>query len=123
MFNQRLVCRSTLCPMTSEQESEDMTPASASTDEQPPFSSPTETAEELKRRGNELFATRQYDEAIELYNKAIAIDSENAVLYSNRSACYASKKQWQKALEDAKISISKDPNFIKAYHRLAAAQR
>ena len=100
-----------------------MTPASASTDEQPPFSSPMETAEELKRRGNELFATRQYDEAIELYNKAIAIDPENAVLYSNRSACYASKKQWQKALEDAKISISKDPNFIKAYHRLAAAQR
>ena len=70
-----------------------------------------------------MFATRQYDEAIELYNKAIAIDPDNAVLYSNRSACFASKKQWQRALEDAKTSISKDPNFIKAYHRLAAAQR
>ena len=82
-----------------------------------------ETAEVLKRRGNELFATRNYDQAIELYNKAIALDPDNAVLYSNRSACYASLKQWTKALEDAKLSISKDASFIKAYHRLASAQR
>jgi tetratricopeptide (TPR) repeat protein len=38
------------------------------------------------------------------------------------SACYSSLKQWQKALEDALQSISKDPKFIKAYYRLSSAQ-
>jgi tetratricopeptide (TPR) repeat protein len=38
------------------------------------------------------------------------------------SACYSSLKQWQKALDDALQSISKDPKFIKAYYRLSSAQ-
>jgi hypothetical protein len=29
---------------------------------------------------------------------------------------------WQKALEDALVSISKDPKYIKGYYRLSSAQ-
>ncbi len=42
--------------------------------------------------------------------------------YSNRSACYASKKNWQSALDDANICVSKDSKFVKGYLRLVAAQ-
>lgn len=38
------------------------------------------------------------------------------------SACYSALKMWQKALEDALVSISKDPKYIKGYYRLSSAQ-
>ena len=38
------------------------------------------------------------------------------------SACHASLKDWQSAYDDALVSISKDPKFIKGYYRLASAQ-
>jgi len=82
----------------------------------------TEEAERLKRVGNEAFVAKKYDEAISHYTKAISIDPENAVLYSNRSACYAAKQRWDIALEDAVLCVSKDPKFIKGYFRLSAAQ-
>jgi tetratricopeptide (TPR) repeat protein len=38
------------------------------------------------------------------------------------SACYASLKDWQKSLDDALLSVSKDPKYIKGYYRLSSAQ-
>lgn len=38
------------------------------------------------------------------------------------SACYASKKEWQAAADDAKECIKLDPTFVKGYYRLATAQ-
>eukprot|EP00607_Mallomonas_marina_P007774 CAMPEP_0182417596 /NCGR_PEP_ID=MMETSP1167-20130531/2058_1 /TAXON_ID=2988 /ORGANISM="Mallomonas Sp, Strain CCMP3275" /LENGTH=253 /DNA_ID=CAMNT_0024591273 /DNA_START=65 /DNA_END=822 /DNA_ORIENTATION=+ len=80
------------------------------------------SAEDLKKQGNEAFAAKQYDKAIEFYNKAIALTPDNAILYSNRSACYGGKGLWKESMEDAKTCIEKDQNFIKGYFRLATAQ-
>ena len=55
----------------------------------------------LKDQGNKAFAAKDYDKAIDLFSQAIAIDPQNFVLYSNRSAAKAGKKQWYPALEDA----------------------
>lgn len=55
----------------------------------------------LKDQANKAFAAKQYDEAIELYTKAIGLDPKNHVLYSNRSAARAGKRQWADALADA----------------------
>lgn len=55
----------------------------------------------LKDQGNKAFAAKRYDEAIELFTKAIALDPSNHVLYSNRSAAKAGKKLWADALADA----------------------
>ena len=55
----------------------------------------------LKDKGNKAFAAKNYDEAIDLFSQAIALDPQNHVLYSNRSAAKAGKKQWTEALEDA----------------------
>lgn len=79
-------------------------------------------AEEEKKLGNGCFAKKEYDEAIKHYTKAIELDDTQAAFYSNRSACYASKKEWQAALGDALQCVSKDAKFVKGYVRLAVAQ-
>ncbi|KZT26913.1 hypothetical protein NEOLEDRAFT_1042914, partial [Neolentinus lepideus HHB14362 ss-1] len=52
----------------------------------------------LKDQGNKAFQAKDYDKAIELFNQAIELDPQNHVLYSNRSAANAGKRQWSKAL-------------------------
>ena len=59
------------------------------------------SVEELKTRGNKAFSAKSYDEAINLFSQALSIDPSNHVLYSNRSASHAGKRQWNAALEDA----------------------
>ena len=59
------------------------------------------SVDELKNEGNKAFQAKDYDKAIELFSKAIEQDPNNFVLWSNRSAAKAGKKQWQAALEDA----------------------
>lgn len=75
-----------------------------------------------KKKGNDAYLAKKYDEAISFYSEAINLEPDNAVFYSNRSACYAALKQWQKAYEDAIQCVAKDPKFIKGYYRLSAAQ-
>ena len=58
-------------------------------------------ADELKNKGNKAFQAKDYDTAIDLFTQAIALDASNHVLFSNRSAAKAGKKQWAAALEDA----------------------
>jgi len=82
---------------------------------------PAARAAEKKRLGNEAFQAKQFDDAIGHYTEAIAIQ-RSAVFFSNRSACYGAKGDWEKATEDAKECLSIDPNFLKGYWRLATAQ-
>lgn len=63
-------------------------------------------------------SSKKYDEAIEAYKQAIAIDSTNPIYYSNRAAAYSSKGDHLSAVGDAELAISADAKFVKAYHRL-----
>jgi tetratricopeptide (TPR) repeat protein len=81
-----------------------------------------EEAEAAKKLGNDAFVAKKFEEAVTHYSKAIELCPDNAVFYSNRSACYASKKMWQESYDDAKMCIQKDYKFIKGYYRLASAQ-
>ncbi len=58
-------------------------------------------ADDLKNQGNKAFQAKDYDTAIDLFSKALELDHQNHVLYSNRSAAKAGKKQYAAALEDA----------------------
>jgi stress-induced-phosphoprotein 1 len=55
------------------------------------------------------------------FTEAIAIQPENHILYSNRSAAYASKKEWDNALADADKTTQIKPDWAKGWGRKGAA--
>ncbi|KAJ5201480.1 Heat shock protein (Sti1) [Penicillium cinerascens] len=80
-------------------------------------------ADALKAEGNKAFSAKDYPTAIEKFTQAIAIEPENHILYSNRSAVYCSQGEYQKALEDAEKSITIKPDWSKGQVRKGAAYR
>lgn len=63
-------------------------------------------ADALKADGNKAFAAKDYDRAIDLFSKALDLDQSNFVVWSNRSAAKAGKRDWDGALADAdQVSI------------------
>ncbi|KAK4462985.1 putative heat shock protein [Cladorrhinum samala] len=79
------------------------------------------TADELKQLGNKAIAAKNFDDAIDKFTQAIALDPSNHILYSNRSAAYASKKDWDHALEDAEKTTELKPDWPKGWGRKGAA--
>lgn len=55
------------------------------------------------------------------FTQAIAIDPSNHILYSNRSAAYASKKDWENALKDAEKTTELKPDWPKGWGRKGTA--
>jgi stress-induced-phosphoprotein 1 len=55
------------------------------------------------------------------FTEAIEIEPANHILYSNRSAAYASKKDYQHALEDASKTTEIKPDWAKGWGRKGAA--
>ena len=53
--------------------------------------------------------------------QAIALQPENHILYSNRSAAFASKKDWDSALADAEKTTQIKPDWVKGWGRKGAA--
>ena len=82
---------------------------------------PSQYCVKFKNKGNDLFKEGKTDEAIEMYSKAIELDKNNHVYFSNRSACYLKKGDAQKALEDANACLELNADFEKAYSRKGAA--
>ncbi len=82
-----------------------------------------EAAEKEKEKGNKFVTTKKYDEAIEAYGRAIALNPSNAVYYSNRAAAYSFNGDHPSAIIDAEKAIEVDPKFVKAYSRLGCVLR
>lgn len=78
------------------------------------------SAQEYKNAGNKAFTEGRFQEAVDLFSKAIK-EEENHVFYSNRSGAYASLKQYANALADAEKCIELSPSFVKGYSRQGAA--
>ena len=75
-------------------------------------------AEKFKKTGNAHMSSKKYDDAIESYGEAIALNPANPIYYSNRAAAHSSKGDHLSAVGDAEKSITVDPKFAKGYHRL-----
>ncbi|CAG7952678.1 unnamed protein product [Penicillium nalgiovense] len=80
-------------------------------------------ADALKAEGNKAFSAKDYPTAVEKFSQAIAIEPENHILYSNRSAVYSAQNEYQKALEDAEKSTQIKPDWSKGHARKGAAYR
>lgn len=79
------------------------------------------SSDELKALGNKAIAAKNFDEAVEHFTAAIAVDPENHILYSNRSAAYASKRDWDHAFSDAEKTTQLKPDWPKGWGRLGSA--
>lgn len=71
---------------------------------------------ESKNRGNDAFSKKNFDEAIKHFTEAISLDPSNHVLYSNRSAAYASLSKFKEALDDAEKTVSLKPDWPKVFY-------
>ncbi|KAK7321016.1 hypothetical protein VNO77_31081 [Canavalia gladiata] len=78
-------------------------------------------AESLKSLGNKAMQSKQYSEAIEFYDCAIALYEKSAVYYCNRAAAYTQINKYTEAIQDCLRSFEIDPNYSKAYSRLGLA--
>ncbi|KAJ7723565.1 hypothetical protein B0H16DRAFT_1598494 [Mycena metata] len=79
-------------------------------------------AAELKTAGNALFAAQNYGAAIEKYSAAIALDPQNAVLYSNRAASHHALAQYNDGLLDATQATEIDATYSKGWYRRGTCQ-
>ena len=76
-----------------------------------------ETAVSWKEKGNKFVQEKQYLEALNCYTKAIELDANDPILYSNRSAMYYNLKYYDNAILDAEMAITLRPTYVKAYLR------
>uniref|UniRef100_A0ACD5UCJ7 Uncharacterized protein n=1 Tax=Avena sativa TaxID=4498 RepID=A0ACD5UCJ7_AVESA len=79
-------------------------------------------ADEAKAKGNAAFSAGRFEEAARHFGDAIALAPDNHVLYSNRSAAYASLGRYKEALADAERTVALRPDWAKGYSRLGAAR-
>ncbi|KAM3441990.1 hypothetical protein NHJ13734_002578 [Beauveria thailandica] len=77
-------------------------------------------AAQLKQAGNRAWGDKAYNEAIDLYTKAI-LCKPDPIFYSNRAACHAAMSNWDTVIEDTTAAITMDPDYIKAINRRATA--
>ena len=76
-----------------------------------------ETAASWKEKGNKFVQERQYEIALNCYSKAIELDANDPILYSNRSAMYYNLNYFDNAISDAEMAINLRPTYAKAYLR------
>lgn len=81
-------------------------------------------AEKFKNEGNQAFAAGKYEEAIELYTKAVKAggeDREVAVFHKNRAAAYLKLDQYKEAVDDCDATLRVIPEDPKALFRRSQA--
>jgi tetratricopeptide (TPR) repeat protein len=70
-----------------------------------------EAAQSLKTRGNAKFSGKSYEEAAELYTKALLFKAD-PIFYSNRAACYANLGFNDRVIEDCNEALALDPIYV-----------
>ncbi|XP_059485390.1 WD and tetratricopeptide repeats protein 1 [Neocloeon triangulifer] len=75
----------------------------------------------LKETANGYFKSRSYFKAVKIYNEAIALCPNSAVLYANRAAAFM-KRKWEgddyAAYRDCATALALQPDYMKAHFRL-----
>lgn len=87
---------------------------------------PLDEAIDYKNEGNLRFKSGKYNEAIELYDKAIQAcpgthSTDLSTFYQNRAAAYEQLKHWTAVRNDCTRALELNPRYVKALHRRARA--
>ena len=91
----------------------------------PEHSVSTKQLDEMRLKGNDLFKSGYYNDALTIYCDAIDLSKKtnlfDARLLSNRASVYLKLGEYEKALEDAEEYILQQPNCWRGYARKALA--
>ncbi|AOA62152.1 Co-chaperone, TPR-containing [Komagataella phaffii CBS 7435] len=86
---------------------------------------PDEVASNFKNQGNDCYKSKQYQDAVQYYTKALEVKCDdaaiNASLYLNRAACNLELKNYRRCINDCKLALLLTPDNVKAYYRSAKA--
>lgn len=74
------------------------------------------TSGDYIRSGNRYYDKKDYQNALESYNRAVELDENNAVAYYNRGCVFSRQKEYNKAIADYSKAIELDKNYVNAYY-------
>ncbi|XP_077361008.1 E3 ubiquitin-protein ligase TTC3 isoform X2 [Festucalex cinctus] len=74
-----------------------------------------------KKLGNELFQEEKYEKAEYEYSRAIKINPENHIAFSNRALCHTRCEKYLEAAVDAKRATLIEPHWTKGHYRYCEA--
>lgn len=77
-------------------------------------------AEEVKRAGNDKYNKKHFEEALVLYDRAIALSPGNSAYHGNRAAALASLGRLTEAVHECQEAVRLDPGYWRAHQRLAS---
>ena len=72
-------------------------------------------------QANSLRSLGQYEQALESYNRAISIDSENPEYLNNRGVAFHKLNRLSSALSDYEDAIQRNPDYIRAINNQGLA--
>ncbi|XP_035228632.1 small glutamine-rich tetratricopeptide repeat-containing protein 2-like [Stegodyphus dumicola] len=78
-------------------------------------------ADECKIEGNRKVVQGQFQEAVDLYTRAIELDKWNAIYYCNRAGARIELRNFFDAVEDCRFALTLNPDYAKAYARMGQA--
>ncbi|GMH37813.1 hypothetical protein BSKO_05686 [Bryopsis sp. KO-2023] len=82
-------------------------------------------ASDLKAKGNKCFGEKEYQKALETYDKAIKLlpdgSVERADIYCNKGACYMQMKRFKEAVRECTSALQANPGNGKALQRRSRA--
>lgn len=76
--------------------------------------------EELKRAGNEQYKKGYFEEALRLYDRALALCPDNAACRANRAAALTGLRRFGEAIKECEEAVRIDPSYGRAHQRLAS---
>ncbi|KAL6626969.1 hypothetical protein ACP70R_030695 [Stipagrostis hirtigluma subsp. patula] len=76
--------------------------------------------EEVKRAGNEQYKKGCYEEALKLYDRALAMCPDNAACRGNRAAALIGLRRLGEAVKECEEALRIDPSYARAHQRLAS---
>lgn len=74
---------------------------------------------QIKEQGNVQFKAGNYNHAIDLYTRAIELNPNEPVLYSNRATCLKILKKYKESINEYKKSLQLDPKNTKNLKKLS----
>jgi tetratricopeptide (TPR) repeat protein len=76
--------------------------------------------EEVKRAGNDQYRKGCFEEALRLYDRALALCPDNAACRGNRAAALIGLRRLGEAVKECEEALRIDPSYGRAHHRLAS---